>query len=551
MSRPQRLARPLALLVILAATLAALTASSDTATVTAAQSVTTIQVYATGFVNPKGMTFTPDRTLYVAEAGAPGEVTVALPSGYGGNGPIGRNGRVSRIRPGGQREDFLTNLPNVGIYGGVEMLGAASVAVLDGQLYELAAAHMTVSPTLSRVAPDGTMTVVADIGEFNKNNPPPPSNGDALPTGNPYDLVAMAGSLYITDGNYNRVLKWTPGGQLSVLAAWENSPVTVGAAAGPDGNLYVAQFSPEPYLPGTARVDRITPDGKITEGVVKNLSNAIDVAFAPDGTMYVLQFVSQFDPARRRYAPFGGFVLRVRADATTEPVVTGLAFPTSMTFGPDGALYVNNYGNEGNDGRGQVLRVIPGAEPARGPELPPPADPKPSGPVTSRSTPSPTPAVAPPAGGVAATIAIIEPSDVQQWGYEPKSVTIRAGESVTFTNRGQVAHTATASNGGFDSGLVKGGESVTLKIDRPGTLNYFCQPHPWMKATILVQGEGGVVPPEAVPVANTTVSEKPPTISPLRAAGFVGLIIAGVFAAGYAMRRRTPATDMSVPPRDR
>lgn len=518
------------------------------------QRPTDVQVYATGFVNPKGMAFGPDGTLYVAEAGAPGDVVVALPSGYGGNGPIGRNGRVSRVRPGGQREDFITGLPNIGIYGGIEMIGAAAVASLNGQLYEVAGAHMTVSPVLARVGPDGGLTPVADVGAFNKANPPPPSNGDALPTGNPFDLVPLGGALYISDGNYNRILRATPDGALSVVAQWENSPVTVGMAAGPDGNLYVAQFSPEPYVKGSARVDRVTPDGKVTEGVVKDLTNAIDVAFAPDGTMYVLQFVSQFDAARRRYFPAGGMVLRVGAGGSTTPVITNLNFPTAMLFGPDGALYVNNYGNEGNDGRGQVLRVTLGDGPARAPDLPPPTDPRPLGtPAGSRSgtaataAPSPSPTAAA-STGPAATITIVEGSDPQKWGYDPSTVTVRVGDTVVFTNGGQVAHTATQSQGAFDTGLLKGGESKTVALDRPGTLEYTCQPHPWMKGTIVVQGEGGAA--AAGPATAPGTKDSPPTIDPLRAAGLVGLIIVAVFAAGYAMRRRPTAPEPPAPGAD-
>src|SRR5437763_1283093 len=74
----------------------------------AAQTPTTVEVYARGLINPRGMAFAPDGTLYVAEAGPPGDVTVALPSGYGGSGPVGTNARVSRIRLGGQREDLVT-----------------------------------------------------------------------------------------------------------------------------------------------------------------------------------------------------------------------------------------------------------------------------------------------------------------------------------------------------------------------------------------------------------------------------------------------------------
>src|SRR5207245_10898837 len=123
--------------------------------------------------------------------GKPGAVPVPLPANFGGSGPIGTTARLSRLGPGGQREDVVTGLPNIGLYGGVEMLGASGLALLDGQLYEVAAGHMTISPLLSRFTDDGKLTTVADLGAFNNANPPPTdSNGDAVPMGNPYDLIA-------------------------------------------------------------------------------------------------------------------------------------------------------------------------------------------------------------------------------------------------------------------------------------------------------------------------------------------------------------------------
>lgn len=510
----------------------------------AAQSATEVEVYAEGLVNPKGLAFGEDGTLYVAESGAPGDVMVPLPANFGGEGPIGTGGRISRIPPGGEREDFVTGLPNIGLYSGVEMLGAGSLAVLDGQLWEVSAGHMTVSPALSIVNPDGTLDPVADVGAFNDAHPPPASNGDAVPMGNPYDLVALGGNLYITDGNYNRVLEATPEGELDILAAWENSPVTVGAAAGPDGALYVCQFSPAPYTEGTGRIDRVWPDGTVEEGVFGNLTTPIDVAFAPDGTPYVLQYAAEFSAELLRYMPFGGAVLRVNTDGTTSPVVTNLVFPTSMTFGPDGALYVSNYGNESNDGQGQVLRIVPGEVSTPGPDVPPPSEEGAYAAPTSQPIPTPDGSVE-----IAAEIAIVEPSDPMAWGYDPVEVVILAGQAVTFTNNGQVAHTATDQTGVFDTGLLKGGEAVTLVIDTPGRYSYICQPHPWMIGTLVVEGqpsEGG----DAAGIAFDDLS--PPAVRVWQVALFVGALVLGVVGIGLLTRSRNrqPVSAAEIPVSD-
>ncbi len=509
---------------------------------TVAQSETTVEIYASGLINPKGMAFADDGTLYVAESGAPGDVMVPLPVNFGGEGPIGTNARVSKIPPGGERQDAITGLPNIGLYGGVEMLGAGAVTNLDGQLYEVAAGHMTISPELSRINANDELEPIADIGAFNKENPPPPSNGDAVPLGNPYDLVNSDGNLYITDGNFNRVLKVTPEGEISIFAAWEFSPVTVGAAVGPDGSIYVSQFSPAPYTPGSARIDKIDLDGTITEGVVTNLTTPIDVAFAPDGTMYVLRYSAEFSPEQKRYIAFGGEVQRVLEDGSIEPVVTNLVFPSAMEFGPDGALYVANYGNEANDGQGQILRVVPGETAVAGPDVPEPDE------TGSYANVQPT---VPPLEGVepVGEITIVEPQDAMQWGYDPATITIETGQALTFTNGGRIAHTATANDGGFDTGLLEGGQSATIQFDEPGEFAYFCQPHPWMLGTIIVEGEPSG---DAAPAAALADEPDPPSISFARAAIFAGILIALVFGAAYLMRRQdhvvveepaTPAAD--------
>jgi hypothetical protein len=52
-----------------------------------------------------------------------------------------------------------------------------------------------------------------------------------------------------------------------------------------------------------------------------------------------------------------GAVVRVTAAGTLETVASGLSFPTAMTFGPDGVLYVSNLGFGTPPGAGQVVRI--------------------------------------------------------------------------------------------------------------------------------------------------------------------------------------------------
>jgi len=393
----------------------------------------------------------------------------------------------------------------------------------------VAAGHMTVSPTLSRVSADGKLTKVADVGAFNDDNPPPSVNADAVPLGNPFDLVATGGKLYISDGNYNRIIEATPGGKLRMLAEFLPGPVTVGMTVGPDGNIYVAQYGNAPYLPGSARIDRVTPAGKVTEGVVKDLTTAIDVAFARDGTMYVLQYASRFDADKLRYVENTGGLFRIRDDGSAEPVMTRLMFPTALEVGPDGALYVGNFGNEANKGEGQVLRVVPGDTSVVAPKVP---DPSVEG---AYDVPGTAPSVESGDLAGAARLAIIEPKEVLEWGYRPSTLTVEAGQKIVVTNEGRIGHTATSTTGVFDTGTIKHLKSAVITIDEPGTYKLICTPHPWMKATIVVEGAkkaAAAGPAAAAPVVDN------PSLDAVTVIGVVGLILVGVFGLAWLARRR-------------
>jgi plastocyanin len=71
--------------------------------------------------------------------------------------------------------------------------------------------------------------------------------------------------------------------------------------------------------------------------------------------------------------------------------------------------------------------------------------------------------------------------------FVPQNVTVKAGQTIKWTNDDPVAHTATARSGAnFDSGTVQPGQSYSQKLTRPGRINYFCEIHPNQTGTITV-----------------------------------------------------------------
>ena len=70
--------------------------------------------------------------------------------------------------------------------------------------------------------------------------------------------------------------------------------------------------------------------------------------------------------------------------------------------------------------------------------------------------------------------------------YIPNNVKISAGGTVVWKNADSAGHTATDTNGSFDSSLVNAGKSFKHKFDTAGTFEYMCVVHPWMKGTVTV-----------------------------------------------------------------
>jgi len=80
---------------------------------------------------------------------------------------------------------------------------------------------------------------------------------------------------------------------------------------------------------------------------------------------------------------------------------------------------------------------------------------------------------------------------IKDFKFNPTPVKIHAGDRVTFINDDDEAHTATANDKSFDSEGLDSGGTWQHVFAKPGTYNYFCELHPYMKATLVVLPAAG------------------------------------------------------------
>lgn len=77
--------------------------------------------------------------------------------------------------------------------------------------------------------------------------------------------------------------------------------------------------------------------------------------------------------------------------------------------------------------------------------------------------------------------------EIKNFAFNPSTITIKVGDTVRWTNKDSVAHTATANDGSFDTGYLSYGQSKSITFSKSGTYDYYCIPHPWMKGKVIVE----------------------------------------------------------------
>lgn len=328
----------------------------------------TTEVIATGLNNPRGIAIAPNGDLYVAEAGTGGDEFCHV----GPTGPrcFGTTGAIVRIDPRrGTVEDVVTGLPSVAGEDGSGAGGPHDVSFQGrGNLFvtigwggepdlreELEDYHGTMA-VLGRVTADGTYKIVADIGSFESDDNP----DNDLPDSNPYGVLALPGKTIVADAGANALFEIGANGAIRTLAAFEEQPFPGGpprdavpttVVRGGDGAYYVSQLTGGPFSVGAANIFRVPAEGGTPEVVATGFTNVIDIAFAPDGSLYVLQIAAPIPNFP------GGSLIKVALDGTRTTVDVDLFAPGGLAVAKDGTIYVTNFSIL--PGGGQVIAIRP------------------------------------------------------------------------------------------------------------------------------------------------------------------------------------------------
>jgi plastocyanin len=76
--------------------------------------------------------------------------------------------------------------------------------------------------------------------------------------------------------------------------------------------------------------------------------------------------------------------------------------------------------------------------------------------------------------------------------FTPKALTVKAGTTVTWTNKDDIPHGIAWTNNAFTrSQALDTDDSYTLTLTTPGTYQYFCYLHPNMVGNIVVEAAAG------------------------------------------------------------
>ena len=290
-----------------------------------------------------------------AQPGAPALLTT-LPGGAASGSAIGPGGalfvpqpaagEIWRIDPRtGEKTLYASGLPQR--FAGLPFGGVMDVAFYGSTAYALVT---VVEPGLVACDPDligiyridgpSSSTLVADIGTFACNNPPP--TAFALPTGVQYALEPFRGGFLVTDGHHNRVYSVALDGTVTQMIQFGDI-VPTGLAVRGD-TIYMAEAGPVPHLSQSGKIVSFEPGASSATDVASGARLAVDVEIGRGRTLFALSqgFFPCTDPscAGMPADHDTGALMRANANGTRTTIADKLDQPSSLEISGNTAYVV-------------------------------------------------------------------------------------------------------------------------------------------------------------------------------------------------------------------
>jgi hypothetical protein len=320
-----------------------------------------VSVFASNIAFPRGLKFGPDGYLYVALAGfggtdsTIGKCTQVVPP----IGPYkgGHTSKIIKISPDGTVSTVADGFPSqknaLGFTSGVsdvEFAGDKLYATLVAGCSHGNADFPTSLISVNRKT--GKWKVVADLSFYYHNNPVlKPEADDFEPDGDPYSLIYVDQNFYAIEPNHGEMVKITPSGTITRVVDFSaHFGHIVPTVVAFNKDFYVGNLRTFPLVADSSAIYKVTLNGDVSI-YAGGFTGVLGVAFDHQKRLYVLETSAGGGPT-----PMTGRVVRINKDNSRTVIVDKLFFPTGMTFGPDGALYISNTGF--GPPTGQILKVV-------------------------------------------------------------------------------------------------------------------------------------------------------------------------------------------------